>query len=275
MEKVINQVKSNWPKDLIIRFLYIKLAPFFHRDPVYFYKSKEERYKEYEQGFINRFPDIVCSTLADYYVELFHDFGINAKKIVANSSKIPLFALIVEGDKGWYFLDPLADLVSNQYGTRPYFFGVIPRYNTVRSNYKELIKLPSEYVDELDNELGLAYLDEFFHGLHSVMTQRKNAKEFFGYPPNMPIDLRETKLEFMNDNLINIGNVNGVFNRADLYLYLNDQILNRSEKKYVCTCIEGDIENLYLSYYIKKKDEIIKYVEEKQNGVYRLTKLGE
>lgn len=274
MEKVINQVKSSWSKDLTIRFLYIKLAPFFRRDPVYFYKSEEEKYKEYKEGFINRFPDIVCSSLADYYVDLFHKFGINAKKIIANSAKIPLFALIVEGDKGWYYLDPLSDLVANQYGTRPYFFGVIPRYNTVRSKYKELIKLPREYVDELDNELEISYLDEFFKYLHTVLTQRRSAKEFFGYPPNEPIDLRETKLEFMNDNLINIGNVNGVFNRASLYLYLNDQILNKGEKRYVRTCIEGDVDNLYLSYSIKKKDETITYIEEKQNGIYRLTKLG-
>lgn len=274
MEKVINQVKSTWSKDLIIRFLYIKLAPFFERDPIYFFKTEEEKYKEYEQGFINRFPSIVCSTLADYYVNLFHEFGINAKKIIATSSKIPLFALMVEGDKGWYFLDPLADLVANQYGKRPYFFGVIPRYNTVRSNYKELIKLPQEYVDELDSELGLAYLDEFLEGLHNVMTQRKAAKEFFGYPPNEPIDLRETKLEFMNDNLINIGEVKGFFNRAILYIDLNDYILNKGEKKYVRTCVIGDKDNLYLSYSIKKKDEVITYIEEKQNGIYRLTKLG-
>ena len=124
MQKIINNVDKSWSKDLIIRYLYVRLAPFFKRDLKYFLASEEEKYKEYEKGFINRGFDIVCSTLADYYVDLFSSLGINAKKIVANSAKIPLFALIVEGDNGWYFLDPINDLFSNQYGLETTEFGI-------------------------------------------------------------------------------------------------------------------------------------------------------
>lgn len=272
MEEVINQVQSNWSKDLVIRFLYIKLAPYFRRDILYFLANDEEKEIQYKQGFINRFPHIVCSTLADFYVDLFKQFGINAKKVIANSAKIPLFAVIVEGDYGWYFLDPLNDLFSNQYGIRPDFFGIIPRYKTIRSTHPELIILSHEYVSELDKTLDINYLDDFFSNLHKILTNRRDAREFFGLPRNVSIDLKERKLQFYNDELINLGNVNGTFERAKLYKYLNDRILNRSEKRYTKVRIVDWIDNPHITFELINYEGSILYEEEKQNGKYVLTK---
>ena len=77
--ETINQIQSSWTKDQTIRFLYIKLAPYVKRDLVYFLSSDEDKYKEFQQGFINRFPNVVCSTLADFYVKVFNELGINSK----------------------------------------------------------------------------------------------------------------------------------------------------------------------------------------------------
>lgn len=272
MENIINQVKNNWSKDLTIRFLYIKLAPYFQRDLLYFLASDEEKEAQYSQGFINRFPHIVCYTLADFYVDLFKQFGINAKKIIANSAKIPLFAILVEGDLGWYFLDPLSDLFSNQYGVKPYCFGIIPRYKTTCTNYPEIIKLPKEYIKELDETLNISYHDDYFKYLHQILTNRLDAKKFFGIEPEVTTDLREKKVQFYNEKLINLGNVNGQFERAQLYQYLNDRILNRTEKKYTRVKLVGEKENPHISFEIITKEENILYEEEKQNGVYVLTK---
>ncbi len=272
MEQIINQVENNWSKDLVIRFLYIKLAPYFQRDLLYFLSSDEEKEKQFKQGFINRFPHIVCSTLADFYVDLFLQFGINSKKVISNSAKIPLFAVIVEGDYGWYFLDPLSDLFANQYGLEPYFFGIIPRYNTIRTNHPELIKLPKEYIKELDDTLNFKYFDEYFSDLHQKLSQRRTANEFFGLPPGQLTDLKERKLQFYNDKLINLGNVQGSFERAQLYKYLNDKILNRGEKRHVCVRIEDWINNPHISFEIKNQEKSIIYEEEKQNGNYSLVK---
>ena len=153
MDDVINKIQSNWSKDIIIRYLYIKLAPYFHRDLKYFLATSEEKERQYQVGFINRFPNIVCSTLADFYVELFKEFNIKAKKVIANSSKIPLFALIVEGDNGWYFLNPLEDLFNNQYNLKPASFGIIPRFRTIKINYPYLTLLPQDYIVSLDDYL--------------------------------------------------------------------------------------------------------------------------
>ena len=73
---LLKQVQSSWPKDVIIRYLYIKLAPCFKRDLKYFLAPEEVKEAEYAQGFINRFPDVVCSTLADFYVNLFFSLFI-------------------------------------------------------------------------------------------------------------------------------------------------------------------------------------------------------
>lgn len=272
MDKIINQVKSNWSKDLIIRFLYIKLAPYVQRDLDFFLASTEEKERQYKQGFINRFPHIVCSTLADFYVDLFHEFGFNAKKVIATSSQIPLFALLVEGEKGWYFLDPISDLFSNQYGLRPYFFGIIPRYKTINKTHPEIVKLPHEYVDTLDQTLDIKYLDSFFQELHKILTNRKSALEFFCYPSNTQGDLRERKLQFYNDELINLGNVNGAFERAQLYKYLTDRLFDRREKHHSKIWIADTLENPHIAFEIYNRDGTIHYEEEKQDNKYILTK---
>lgn len=272
MKNIINQVQSGWSKDLIIRFLYIKLAPYFQRDLLFFLVSDDEKEAQYRQGFINRFPHVVCSTLADFYVDLFRQYGIDAKKVMANSAKIPLFGVIVQGDYGWYYLDPLSDLLANQYGLRPYFFGIIPHYNTIRSNHPELIKLPYEYVDELDGTLKINYLDDFFENLHHVLTNKKSAAAFFGFSSDVSIDLKDRKLQFYGDELINLGNVNGPFERAQLYKFLNDRILNRGEKRHTCVRIADWMDNPHVAIETEDYDKISFWEEEKRDGVYVLTK---
>lgn len=271
MDDIINQVKNGWSKDLIIRFLYIKLAPFFKRDLEYFLASPEEKESQFNQGFINRFPNIVCSTLSDYYVYLFKQFGINAKKVIATSSKIPLFALIVEGDKGWYFLDPIGDLFSNQYGLRPYFFGVIPRYKTINRTHPEITKLPREYVKELDQTLDITYLNDFFQDLHNTLVNRKNALEFFGLPSSFQEDLKPRKIQFYNESLINIGNVEGAFERAQMYQFLNDSLFDRRERHHSKIWIT-DNDNHHIAFQIQTCGCNILYEEEKVNNKYILTK---
>lgn len=211
-------------------------------------------------------------TLADFYVDLFKQFGIHTKKVIANSAKIPLFAILVHGNCGWYFLDPINDLFSNQYGLKPYFFGVIPQHKTVCNTYPEIIKLPQEYVNDLDLELDIHYLDGFFWDLHSVLTNRRDANEFFFLPREASMDLKERKLPFYNDELINLGNVYGLFERAQLYKYLNDRIFNRREKCFTEIRLIGGLENPHISIELINRDGSISYEEGKKDRKYILTK---
>ena len=268
----MSEIQSSWSKDLLIRYLYITLAPCFKRDLNYFLASDEVKEKEFKEGFVNRFPNVVCSTLADFYVSLFKEFDIDAKKVIANSAHIPLFALVVRGEKGQYFLDPLSDLFANQYGLRPYFFGVVPRYKTINYAYPKLVNLPKEYVKEIDDYLGFNFLDDYFKELHLTLANRNSAYEFFGKDKELGEDLREAKLNLYNEKLINLGKVHGTFERAQLYKFLNDVTFNKSEKKYTKVKINEDRDIPYISYELVNPDNTICYEEEKHEGKYMLIK---
>ena len=142
----IVEINPGLSKDLLIYEIYTSLAPFFERDLSYFLASDEEKYLQYQKGFTNKGKYIVCSTLADFYVKVFKEFGIDAKKVPANSAKIPLFVVLVKGELGWYYLDSLNDLFYNQYNIRPVNFGVVPRFKTINATHPNLIKLPTEYL---------------------------------------------------------------------------------------------------------------------------------
>ncbi len=276
MQKIINNVDKSWSKDLIIRYLYVRLAPFFKRDLKYFLASEEEKYKEYEKGFINRGFDIVCSTLADYYVDLFSSLGINAKKIVANSAKIPLFALIVEGDNGWYFLDPINDLFSNQYGLETTEFGIIPYYQSIKNNYPYLIFFTSEYIKEMDSFLGIdKSLSNYFKNLHLAIANRNSALDFFGVDAENYIGLFQKRMEFVSENLINLGQVNGPFERTKLYLFLERIIFFKSEKRNLKIYLDKgfQIPKPVIEYYSARQGETSIYIEEKEMDGFILKRI--
>lgn len=243
IEQIINSVQANWSKDYIIRYLYVKLAPYFRKDLKYFLATEEEKLEEFKSGFVNRGKNIVCSTLADYYVNLYQTFGIEAKKIVANSAKIPLFAVIVRGNYGWFFIDPLNDLFNNQYGLKTTEFGMIPHYKTLTRNYPELVSLSKEYIEEIDKSLGLpATLDDYFDKLHLEMTNSNFCREHFNWHNSAREDLFIRKMEFSRDELLNIGKVSGPLERIKLYLFLERTLFFKYEKRNLKIWLNQDYE---------------------------------
>ncbi len=277
IKDVIDSVDKSWPKDVIVRYLYIKLAPFVQHDLKYFLASDEEKYREYKEGFIDRFPDIVCSTLADFYVKVFNEFDIRSTKVIANSARIPLFAVIVEGDNGWFFIDPINDLYRNQYGLKPQNFGVIPFYKTINREHSELIKLDPLYVKEIDKEIGknfdMIFLDPLFELLHKEFANRNKAYDFFEVSKTEPMKLLEKKIEYISRELINLGQVNGVYERSQMYLYFRNYLLDRNEKEHTVAIIEKGDKNHHITFMVLPNDEEpIRYIEEKDSKGYKLKK---
>ena len=269
LELILKSIDYSWPKDLIIRYIYIKTAPLFKRDLTYFLKSKEEQVEIYKSGFTTKESEVVCSTLADFYVNLFQNIGINAKKIIAIKRLVPLFAIIVEGDYGWYYLDPLKDLFNNQYGLRPTEFAVMLSHkNSTLHEYSGLVTLDKEYLQEIDDYLGFKYLDEFFHLLHLEITDRATARAYFG--ENLSVEeMIMKKITFMNEQLLNIGNVTGLYERLQLHQFLKNQIYNNSEKKCIShKIVSDDTLNMGITPY--NSDELIIFEEQNNDGVFRL-----
>lgn len=244
MMKIISSVDKSWPKDYIIRYLYIKLAPFFERDLGYFLASDEEKYEQYLQGFVKNGRHIVCSTFVDFYIFLFQSFGIKAWKTAANSAKVPLFALVVEGDYGLYYLDPLGDLVNNQYGLKTTEFGVVPHYQTLNRKYPNLVKLSPAYLGKMDKDLHLypndTPLNDFFFHLHQKMTDRNAVSRFFDIDKNNLGELFVARMNYANDHLINLGCVHGPYDRIKLYLFLENQLFFGFEKKNITIKIDQE-----------------------------------
>ncbi len=277
MQKIIKSVNLSWPKDYIIRYLYVNLAPFFRRDLKYFLATDEEKYQQYQAGFINRGFDIVCSTISDYFVNLFKSFGINAVKTAANSAKIPLFAVVVEGDNGWYFIDPLNDLFNNQYGLKTTEFGIIPYYKTLNSNFPHLISLPKEYIDDIDERLGIdKSLSTYFDRLHLEMSNRNLAKELYQIPSHDRLAIFESKMSFANESLINLGKVNGAFERIRLYLFLERVLFFKTEKRNLKIYLDTiqSIPKVHIEYKTPHNGKSILLEEQKEQEQYVLKKIN-
>ena len=275
LRDTLNFVSSHWIRDEQIRFLYKNLANFVYRDLQYYLQDNEEKERQFSFGFIDRFPGVVCYTLADFYCTIYREFGIEANVVQANSAAIPLFGVVVRGDLGNYFLNPLEDLFLNQYGLMPHAFGFVPKYKTLNTSYPDLVRLSNEYIADLDKGLGFTYLDDYFNEIKPKMKNFSDACLFLRIEqPIFDRDIREPKVEFFSNNLINKGNVNGFFERAQLYQFLNETLLNRRERRYVKHLIEDGLsDNPYISYkIIKSSDEIILYREKKTPNGYILTK---
>ena len=275
MMEIINSVDKSWPKDYIVRYLYVKLAPFFERDLGYFLASEEEKYEQYKKGFIKNGRHIVCSTFADFYVSLFQSFGIRAVKVAANSAKIPLFAVVVVGEQGLFYIDPLGDLFHNQYGLKTTEFGIVPRYQTVNRKYAGLTLLSPDYLNQMDMDLHLysndTTLNDFFSHLHQKMTNRNAVSKYFDIDKKDLVGLFVARMNYANDHLINLGCVNGPFDRIKLYMFLEDQLFFGFEKSNITIKIDPKDENhrRLIDYSVKDKitDKIIDkagFVEERK-----------
>lgn len=89
-DEIIRSVNKSWPKDLIIRYLYVKLVPGFQRDLDFFFLPIEEQIALYKRGIIPK-DDIhmVCQTLCEYYQKLYASFNIESIIITTNKKIVP------------------------------------------------------------------------------------------------------------------------------------------------------------------------------------------
>lgn len=273
----LNSVHPTWTKDQIIRYLYRELAIYVRRDLKYFLQSDEEKKRQFAAGFINRFPNIVCFTISEFYCDALREFGIEASIERANSTEIPLFAIVVKGERGKYFLNPLEDLFNNQYGLMPQSFGIKPRFKTINNTHPDLFSLEKEYLLFLDDTLGFKYNDPIFEKLEPQMRQYKNACALLGIDPSSKPhkDIKEEKLAYFGKHFINLGNVNGTYERALLYKKFVDRLLDRRERDHVLVHIEDGLsQNPYVSFRIMKEDtEDSLYYEEKTPEGYVLKRV--
>lgn len=289
-EEVIKNVNKSWPKDLIIRYLYVKLAPGFERDLDFFLAPTDEQIAIIQDE--NRVSDdthMFCKIICEYYQKLFEKFGIESEVITTNKKIIPHYALIVKGDTCYFCIDPLKDLMRNQVGFKSGYFGFIPLSKT-QDNYKlypQITTLNPEYIKEMDEYLKLLscgmYSDDFLILLHQSIFHRPNYRllEF--------LDQKESNIEFseniyaksnkanhyaiaakiaiMNRCVINIGNCPGIMERDQLYDEIVRYVFSRSERRNIKVGITPERE---LSLIEMTENGPVAYTESCEDGIYKL-----
>ncbi len=272
MEKILNQIKFNWTKDEIIRFLYIKLAPLFKRDLKYFLLSNEEQKQLIENGLNVTLPNVICITLVEFYHDLFKKFNIESEIITANTNP-PLYILAVLGDYGYYYLDFLNDLFRNQYGLKPLYFGIKPTFKSLKDCPITFTNLPDSYLYSIDKKLKLfeldMYLNCFIEELHKTFAVRSKISRYFNVQINDYYNIIVKKLSFYNQYLLNLGQVNCIYERSRLYSYLNSRLLDREERKHLNVNIEINDNKPVLALCLDDS----KYIEEFKDNQYILKKI--
>lgn len=245
-QQVIDEVNCSWTKDLIIRFLYVRLAPFFQRDLNFFFSNDDNKYNMFINFINNTSSDnvyVTCYSLVKYYQELFGKFNIDSVIVTTNNRKIPHYALIVRGDNDWYFIDPLKDLMNNQVGLKPQFYTIDISSFDINEKiiYSDIGILSVDYIKEIDDTLKLyqngIYLDIIFELLHNELSTNK-AYFYLSDYIGSNIDHRNkelfyaAKMKFINEHLVNISYIPGKIERSQYYSYMIGKVCNHSERKY-------------------------------------------
>lgn len=278
---IINSINTNWSKDEIIRFVYVSLAPLFERDLTYFLSPKDIQLQAYRKGFKLTGSSVVCETICEFYLDIFQYLNITAKMITTNEKEVPHYALIVEGDNGWFYIDPLKDLFANQYGLETSFYGVIPnsKYSTVQRDYPYLVTFSKKKLRQEDEKLGLQangiYLSDFFDCLHPEITDRNKARKYLGIKDSYDcMESVDKKLHFISDNFINYGNVPGLYERKLMYDYLFSKVLDHSERSITDAYFKIiNCEHVIRISAVKGENPEMLYEEQKENSKYVLKRL--
>lgn len=297
IEEVLNNIDKNWSNDELIRYLYRALAPFFHKD-LNFFKLKSKEYKYYLSNtdkYMNpyRISDeqeeylVICKSLANYYYNIFISFNIECEIVITNFDKpedclstdldiLPHYALLVHGDKGWYYIDPHKDLMANQILLRTNHFGIIPNEHFTNKTNHQLVELDDSYLNELDEKLGFSnhHLADSFDKLNKLLhTDNKEGRQYLTW--NKFLDREDAgdynilmaKLELMKQLLINIGNAKGPIERLSYYRFILNTIFTPYEQQIVNAWLEEGKVKLEINCNI--------YVEETENnGLYKLKHKG-
>lgn len=285
-QKIIDSVNSTWSKDLIIRYLYVALAPGFQRDVNFFGAILSVQYDMYKRGVVGSDVHVTCWTISQYYQTLYNSFGIDCEIVTTNNYRVPHYALIVYGDNAKYFIDPLKDLEFNQYRCKTKYFGILPVSRTQNNLelYPNLTVLSEDYLMEMDNYLGLQkngiYTDDIIFELRksvfdnddldSLLRLIGETRESVGLV-NISGDfiddnVIQAKIELINRYLINIGNVPGEMERFLIYQYLKNNIFSELEGSMIR--ITSDLSIMFRTQY-----GIQIYKEERDsNGIYSLNR---
>lgn len=259
----IENVNPSWTKDMKMRYLLNSLAPYFTGDLNYYLASPEEQQRMYEEGFKLAGPEIVCKSISEYYVDLFNQFDINAEVTPGTNANVPLYCIVAEGDTGWIYISPSGDLFREQYGLKPMCFANMKSWcsNLILKNHPSVMNLDQKYIEEIDQELGIEYIDGYISEIRKNSIVNGEYKKYARLPKDISDEeVLLSKVDLLNEKLINIGNVNGTYERYQVYKYILGNVYNKQEIKKVSTSIDTKDSNK-LIFQLNGEREVYRFAE--------------
>ncbi len=275
LNKIVDMVDDSWNKDLKIRYLYRSLSILFQRDVEYFLSSYKKQLELYISGFEMKGKNVVCQSMCAYYKRAFWKKRIESKIIIVGEKEIPHYVMLVNGDKGWYYLDPLLDLMANRMGLVSSYFARIPhsKSDVIHRKYPNLKQLSKEYIFNLDKELNLLYGGEYLNFYLGMVYREMMDKKITpsSFDPNL--SEMENKILFASNHLISLGKDLGICERKQFYERLIYTIFSEKERRHVKVIFEQNQETLSF-VFDKDIDEALEndlcFKEEWNDGQYCL-----
>ena len=272
IQKIILDVYlSNWTTDYAIRYVTVMISKLAKRDPKFFLANEEQKLNMLENKTYEEYPYVICKTLHELIRDVLKEIGINSKVVQATNTKIPLYALIVEGSHDRYFIDALHDLFRAQHNIQPVCYGAHINSNTSILQEERLKTLPLEYIRQMDLDMGIIdeeYFSDYINRIKTSFTDRNIAKGIFMC--NDSYSLLKTKIEYISDMYLNVYPLEGPIERTALHVYLRNNLFNKSEKDnfYVGNRIEKENNPVFIQ--IKYGSKLLVYEEVCEDEIYSL-----
>ena len=235
IQEIINTVQShrNRNTDYAIRYVVVMISRLVKRDVNFFFSPEEEKVKQLQLKTYNDYPNVICKTLSELIRDVLYLLWINSKVIISTNTKVPLYALIVEGEKCMYFIDALIDLHCSQYRIQPRCYGsYITSKNNILHKYKlPLIELSPDFIREIDTDTWLIesnYFSDTINSIRDTFTIYSKAESFFKTKDHHLLFIK--KFEYISENYINLFSLEWPIERACLYSYFKSFLFNRAEK---------------------------------------------
>lgn len=235
IQEIINTVQShrNRNTDYAIRYVVVMISRLVKRDVNFFFSTEEEKIKQLQFKTYNDYPNVICKTLSELIRDVLYLLWINSKVVIATNTKVPLYALIVEGENGKYFIDALHDLFRSQHRIQPDSYWAYNKSNTIIVQDKDLTILSLDDIRCMDIDMKLIesqYFNDYIENIKQNLIDRNKAKLFFTLQWNDAYELLKHKIGYISESYLNVFPIEWPLERVAFHVYLRSNLYNKSEK---------------------------------------------
>ena len=268
---IITVLNNKWNADYVIRYVTVEVSKLVQRDVSFFKMHEDEKIKQLSSlNYETSYPYVVCKTLHELIRDILDCLGISSRVVKATNTKVPLYALIVDGEYGRYFIDALNDLQKVQYHIQPVTYGnIIHSNNSILNENQGFISLSLDYIREMDIQLGIIeneYFSDYIERIKLTYVDRNLAMKRFGAIDSL--DLLTKKIKHISHQFLNLYQVDGPLERVGIHVFFRNRLFNKTERRQFRVILSEDNKHVIISNEFGSYT--IVYEEIKENNEYSL-----